>query len=328
VDGPGERPTRPVGSSPARRPSSIRRTTSINISANDDASLHIVGRARDLRTVENGACEVADAAEVDAVVETDLSLRALQLQPDVGDVDALRSEGLRKGFRKRVAARFAGSHTTALSLLLDDLPVGAVLLAGYARLRESARPGSLNPFVVDARASHRMADVCSGWRSGGTLLTSLAGGAGIPLQTCPDAPNLVDPDDADGWHAMDPLAPGTMRRVRRIDVVPNGAITVDSMFRDSYGEPDGREVVLHEYGVRASFDHTDGRVLALVADPHVLPYGECPAAALSVIALVGRAASDLSLAVAEDLSGIAGCTHLNDLLRSLASVPALATAVR
>jgi hypothetical protein len=117
-----------------------------------------------------------------------------------------------------------------------------------------------------------------------------------------------------------------MRRSRRIDVRPGATIRIDAMFRDSYGDPDGREVVLHEYRVDLAVDPATLEVLTVTAEPRVLPYDECPAAAASVNRLVGLGAGELRTEVGRRLAGIAGCTHLNDLLRSLACLPGLLTA--
>ena len=114
-----------------------------------------------------------------------------------------------------------------------------------------------------------------------------------------------------------------MRRRRRIDLsMDEQSWNVDAMFRDTYGEDDGVESVLHEYSVEATFE--DGIVATISAVPHVLPFPECPLAADNVGRLVGVRAEHLREVVRTDLSGIDGCTHLNDLLRALADVPDLA----
>jgi hypothetical protein len=46
-------------------------------------------------------------------------------------------------------------------------------------------------------------------------------------------------------------------------------------------------------------------------------------AVANVSRMVGIPLTDLRMAVLEQLKGIHGCTHLNDVLRSLAEVPAL-----
>ncbi|GAC1401902.1 MAG: hypothetical protein NVSMB60_17630 [Mycobacterium sp.] len=58
----------------------------------------------------------------------------------------------------------------------------------------------------------------------------------------------------------------------------------------------------------------------IAADPRVLPWPECPAAADGLGRLPGTRMEDLGGAVPR---GTGSCTHLNDLLRSLADVGSL-----
>jgi hypothetical protein len=55
----------------------------------------------------------------------------------------------------------------------------------------------------------------------------------------------------------------------------------------------------------------------------VLPWDECPGAAGSAARLVGQPVGALRRIVGDELRGTSTCTHLNDLLRSLADVPHL-----
>lgn len=55
--------------------------------------------------------------------------------------------------------------------------------------------------------------------------------------------------------------------------------------------------------------------------PRSLPYDECPLAVHNVTALAG---TPLRTTVLGRLRGPLGCTHLNDMLRTLADVPELA----
>jgi hypothetical protein len=95
------------------------------------------------------------------------------------------------------------------------------------------------------------------------------------------------------------------------------------MFRDGHQEADGTLSILHEYSLAANVDTASGRLLSVEADPRVLPAAECPSAAASASRLAGTALADLRQRVRQDLRGTGTCTHLNDLLRSLADVPAL-----
>ena len=151
----------------------------------------------------------------------------------------------------------------------------------------------------------------------------------MPVPECPVAPVLEDPTDPDGWHPMEALPPTSMRRRRRIDVVPQGDdfVHVDATFRDSFWEPSGEEVVLHEYLLAAEVDGA-GRILRIDAEPRVLPWPECPAAAASAAQLIGTIAEALPDTVKQDLRGISSCTHLNDLFRSLRDVHRLGATAR
>jgi hypothetical protein len=277
---------------------------------------------------------VREAAALEAQVDPRRLLARLQLVPDRPEATALVGSKVGSGFRAQVAAVLSGERGTPLGLLLDDLP-GATLISGYVRVRSEAQAGLPTGSTVPAAALDAMTDVCSGWRTGGRAMASVACGDGIPLQDCPPAPDLTRGEgstDLLGWHDIGPLAPRAMRRRRRIDVggsarCPSGndePIEVDAMFRDSYGEPDGTEVVLHEYGLQATLDPDGLVVRSIEAAPAVLPFGECPLAATHVEDLVGRAIGDFRAAVREQLTGIRSCTHLNDMLRVLADVAYLA----
>ena len=67
-----------------------------------------------------------------------------------------------------------------------------------------------------------------------------------------------------------------------------------------------------------------GIVHSVTPVPRVLPYDECPLAVRHVAALAGVPLRDLRAMVLQRLRGPLGCTHLNDMLRALAGVPALA----
>jgi Protein of unknown function (DUF2889) len=87
---------------------------------------------------------------------------------------------------------------------------------------------------------------------------------------------------------------------------------------------DGREIIVHEYGLNAAVEIASTRIVSVEAVPHVLPWQECPLAASSAGRLVGMSVQAVRREVPRELSGISSCTHLNDLLRSLADVERLA----
>jgi hypothetical protein len=288
--------------------------------------LFLIGRARDLLTTAHGP-EVVATAEVDARADATRALRELRTTPSFDGIDALLGVPVASGFRGRVEAA-APDHRdacTPLYLLLDDLPVAA-LVSGYAM----QRAGEIGRIPVASYTYNT--DQCSGWRAGGTLMLVLADKGAVPMTIGPPAPDLQPPDDDLAWHAHAELPPGGMRRRRRLDVFDRpdgpGALQVDAMFRDSYMGLDGIETIVHEYSFTGSVDPHTFEVVDAHARPRVLPCVECPDAAASATRLTGMPVAELRRRVRQELAGISTCTHLNDLLRSLTDIGALATVMR
>jgi hypothetical protein len=222
---------------------------------------------------------------------------------------------------------------TPLSLLLDDI-AGSTLIAGFAWSRwrdwkEMTAPapaaGSDQPEV----RRRTMIGICAGFRPGSKALG--ADGSSHPemRHNVAGVPPLADPDDPIGWHDLDPHPPVAMRRARRIDTWMQGdSIAVDAMFRDSCWQPDGVEVAVHEYRLDATVDRAGEHLTSVTAEPRVLPFAECPAAAPNVSRLAGAPLRGLRTEVLERLQSTDCCTHLNDALRSLAELPTLVAALR
>ena len=59
-----------------------------------------------------------------------------------------------------------------------------------------------------------------------------------------------------------------------------------------------------------------------------LPWQECPGAVASAARITGMTLQELHFRVRRELSGTSTCTHLNDLLRSVADVEALIARLR
>jgi hypothetical protein len=103
----------------------------------------------------------------------------------------------------------------------------------------------------------------------------------------------------------------------------SGTLAIDAMFRDSCWDPDGSEVVVHEYQIQGTADPDTGVLLSVAAVPRVLPYVECPLAAANAARMAGTELLSMRSAVLEQLRATDCCTHLNDGLRALAEVPVL-----
>ncbi len=142
------------------------------------------------------------------------------------------------------------------------------------------------------------------------------------------AGDISTPDDRWGWHELPERPAVSMRRHRRIDVLPDGdVLRVNVFFRDSCWDPDGSEMVIHEYTVDADVDAASGTLASVTATPSVLPFPECPWAAPHASQLVGLPVSTFRTGVQETLTELECCTHLNDMLRGLAEVHSLAARI-
>lgn len=329
-------PARPAGHTPALPAGALRRTSTIDISRPEgpDGPQLVDARARDVIGPASPTTRpwVLGTATLRAVLDPDTTLRSLTLSgtgmPELGvDLAGAASTlvGARvvSGFRRLAVSALPALPPSGLPLwtLLDDLPP-AMLVSNYARLRDGFQP----PWVRAGSAPK--ADICAGWRREGTLVQgSLRRGRQL-VTLGPPAPVLEQPEQPGAWHPVDPLPPIGARRRRRLDVLPGPVLRVDAMFRDTYAEPEGppRETVVHEYGVVATVDPDSLVVLDAAADPHVLPYVECPLAAASAGRVAGRRLGRLRDEIRAEFVGTTTCTHLNDLLRNLADVTGLLAA--
>ncbi|MGH3641643.1 MAG: DUF2889 domain-containing protein [Mycobacterium sp.] len=317
----------PTTGNPLRRRRSARRTTSIDMTR-DEGSLdpvYLNGRARDIWTDEDGEVSEFGAAGLSATIELVARVvRHVEVVPPVAAVAHLSGAPAMSGFR--AAADKAAPELRATRdlryTLLDDVPV-ATLISGHA-LSASGILGD-----VGKSGYLPVADQCAGFATGGLLMTSFE--AGDPaIVTGPEAPDLDHDDDPLAWHPVAQLPPQAMRRRRRIDVYDDGAgrFEIDAMFRDTYVRTDGVETIIHEYTLAATVDADTGVIVASDATPRVLPWQECPGAVASAARITGMTLGELHFRVRRELFGTSTCTHLNDLLRSVADAEALIARVR
>ncbi|MBJ7336453.1 DUF2889 domain-containing protein [Mycolicibacterium sp.] len=317
----------PTLSNPSRRPRSARRTTSIDMTR-DEGSLdpvYLRGSARDLWTAEDGTAMELETAQLSATIElVTRVVRHVEVEPPVAAVSHLSGAPAMSGFRA-AADKVAPELRAARDLrytLLDDVPV-ATLISGHA-LSASGALGK-----VGKSGYLPVADQCAGFATGGLLMTSFE--AGDPaIVTGPDAPDLDHDADSVAWHRLSPLPPQAMRRRRRIDVYEDRSehFGIDAMFRDTYVRSDGVETIIHEYTLAATVDAQSGLIVTSRATPRVLPWQECPGAVASAERITGMTLRELHFRVRQELFGTSTCTHLNDLLRSVADAEALIERVR
>ncbi len=323
--GPGSGPRNPRPETPPRVPGSMRRTSTTDIKFPDGIGGTVVVdiRGRDLRTDDSGDAAVVDELELRisfepwtaSIVDVDIvnapaALRALDGQPT-------------RGLSRRIAELLpedAARRSLCYSVLEDF--GGAQLVSGYAGLR--ARPIDLVPEHAELAIASQ-GDACVGWALDGAAIAHLRDSGQHAVPIGPAAPPLEN-NDAFAWHAYAPLPRGSVRRCRRTDVFPDpadsSALCAEHHLRDTYADVDG-EIVMHEYVVAATFDR-DRCVESVEVDVRVLPWRECPGAAVSAQRIVGMTLDDLAARVRAELKGPTTCTHLNSTLRTLADVHALA----
>ncbi len=317
-------PQDPVTATPPRRPGSVRRTTSIDQRRGEHgAPMEVEARGRDLVTRRDGTAVVRDAGGFVATVDPMGTLLAIESDPPEPRLAALVGAHVSRGFRARVDEavpehREAG---TVLHQLLDDMPM-ASLISSYGSSREQT------DFRLPPEAGERLTDLCAGWAAGATMLDVMGRTGVFPIPVGPPAPDLSSPDDPLAWHEQPPMERRSVRRRRRLDLLPGDPLEVDVHFRDSHLGADEPEDVLHEYLLTATVDPATSTVLTSQATARVLPWPECPGAVASAGRIAGQPLAALRALVASDFTGTSTCTHLNDVLRSLAGVAALIAATQ
>lgn len=353
-------PTNPQGTAPLRRPGSVRRTSSIDMTWPEGrlGPMQMFARARDLLTPADGSApRVLAQDEVEATLGWDRAIQKISSKPSRDDIQKLIGEkggGKLRGVLEQVLP--AEKHNaTPLYLLLDDIS-GASLIGGWAWSRwmtdwlGRGEPGDgvppANPVAVavaeQARAAlaaataaaaatgeasrpmpRNMENICTGFQSGSSALNT--DGTSSAQQSATKVGPLPNPDDALSWHDLPVFEGVWMRRARRIDVwLEDGIIHIESMFQDSASLPEGGRAAVHEYRLKGTGDLATGKLLSVEADPRILPYRECPLAAKNIHRMIGQDLDDFRTLVLEELRRQLGCTHLNDALRALAEAPALA----
>lgn len=285
------------------------------------------GHARDVLTPIDGGAPVVLAEDRYTILASPrreiLSVEVTPDRPEAQQLVGIRAGGESRAALTQIMAaeRIKGSP---LYLILDDF-AGASLVAGWVWSRWVDDWGALAEkagMTKTAGKGGNMEGVCSGFASGSSALLR-EGGRPLSDQNCAVVPPLVNADDPDGWHQLGVQAGVGMRRARRIDVWHEGdGLAIDAGFQDSGTSPDGSDrIAIHEYHVTAHA--IDGILKDLKVDARILPFRECPGAVAHAPRMLGAPLGELRAKVLETLPGTLGCTHLNDVLRSMAEVPQL-----
>lgn len=316
----------PAGPAPLRRPLSVRRTTSIDMTWPEGRghTMAFAGTGRDIFTGADGrSITLLRLDRMQAKIAADRTILAISTEPPrpaVSGLVGVKGGGyLRTALNETLPGELA--QGSPLYLLIDDLS-GTSLIAGWAWSRwvdNTPADAAMRQQHREMRA--RMENICTGFSTGSKALDEDTGSA--DNHKASPVPPLPNPDDPEGWHPLPPDSGVSMRRARRLDVWLDGDIHIDAGFQDSASAPQGGRIAVHEYSLRVCADPQTLRIKSLQATPHVLPYAECPGAVANIQRLCGKHLAELRTEVLETLPRQLGCTHLNDALRALAEVPAL-----
>lgn len=311
-----------AGAVPPRPENSLRRTTSIDVTWPDGfgGAMDMVARGRDLWTGEGRAHHIVDTASFNMRLSLEREILALSSEPEVPELAAMVGARAGGGSRKIVDAVGRDWVGRALFQLLDDF-AGASLVAGWAWSNWRETWGADDP-DKPAILSRDMTDICTGFAAGGSSLLP-NGQVNQQAQSRARTGELWNPDDPLGWHDMPVQSGVAYRRARWMDLLLDGDdLHFHAGFQDSATHPQGGRMAVHEYRFQGTMD-AQGKLAALNVQPYVLPYRECPAAAVKAQKMIGAPIHEFRSLVIEELRGTQGCTHLNDMLRSLADLKAL-----
>jgi hypothetical protein len=198
--------------------------------------------------------------------------------------------------------------------------------AGWYDWHPGAPAETVVPPGIRAALDRPVAGLCLSYVSGSEAITPDGKAndavADHPRGACPFS--AVDPL---AWHEFAETWGPDQWRLRRTDVwLEDGEIHVDAWFQDSSSSRNGdaERILFHEYAIRARFAADTPLLLAIAVDDRVLPFRTCRAAPMTAQVLVGKDAREFRALVPQILRGTNGCTHLNDMLRSLQDVAAMA----
>lgn len=314
---------------PALRPRSVRRTSSLQClwTPGEDRKFDIAGRARDVANRVGRGPSIIGEDSIDAVAGLDG--RLLTLGGSRREEALARFGGLRAGGELRKAmARDVGDEarsSTRLHRLLDDLAGATFMSMGAWYAWEGGLAGHAERVGAASITQRPVAGLCLSFVPGSPAMTGDGQGddenADHPLGPLP-----VGGDDPGGFHALVEVDGPNQWRLRRTDLWREGGeLVADVWFQDSSAVTgdSARRVIFHEYGLVARFNADTQTLTAIAVTPYVLPYTTCHAAPATADVLIGRNVREFSSLVLTRLKGEAGCTHLNDMLRSLQDVAGL-----
>lgn len=317
----------PLGPTPPRRPESLRRTSSLRSHSYESFTgpYLMSGHARDIYSGDNlEEPQVISEEMLKLGVSGTRQFNSIEASRSYQYLDKLIEVPLGGKLRKAMTQAIPNEveQSTLLHRLIDDtVGVSIVtnaafdawgLISGSEQTKEAAKQG------------FDKTGMCISFASGSPSLDE----NGQPivddiLRTSQQVP--LPNDDPYAWHHWQEVSGPNQMRLRRMDLWQEaGLLHVDVGFQDSAAFPDKEErLVFHEYRLQAAIEPINFVLESVDVMTGVLPFSECLKSPSTAKQLVGQSIVDFRRSVLAQLPGPAGCTHLNDILRSLQDVVAM-----
>ena len=295
-------------------------------------SLHLVGRARDLVTTRAGDAVVVDEAAMHAVVDIERRITAIEAtppRPGHRGRSSVRRAAPTSAARSTPRSRASAKRPHRCTCMLDDI-AGTSLIAGFVWTRhmDPEEFAALRQQAPSGFGQRKGKIICSGLRPGGSAQAAFAGETESVHAIRTAGPLVTDDDDA--RLARVPRAAGRehaasssrrhharRRRLRDRRVLPRQLL-------GARRHRDGAARVQRRGDRRRDRPHVaigEGHA-ARAAVPRV-PVGARARRRSSSVDRCRRFRTDVQTTLTE----LQACTHLNDMLRCLTEVPALAAAI-
>ena len=284
------------------------------------------GRARDLYSGDDTSePQVLSIESLSADISAARQVSSISASQNNAELEPLNSLPLGGLFRKAMAEtlRREVEQSTLLHRLLDDI-VGASFVTG----------ASFHAWgLVEPNDQQEMKPEKGGFDRTGTCLTFAPGSpvllpngqARVEGMNHPEVEAPMYNGDPNAWHQLEEVEGPNHMRTRRMDLwEEDGMLHVDAAFQDSAALPDRDErMVFHEYQLEAEIEPDTFILKSVKAETGALPFSSCLQAPATAQSMVGQPLLDFRRSVPTQLRGVAGCTHLNDVLRSLQDVTAM-----
>lgn len=322
----------PQGPPPSRRPQSLRRTSSVqsHTYGSFTGPYAMWGYGRDLFTGEDlSGPQVLSEDTLRLGVAEGHRISSISANRCDDVLDKLISLRLGGVLRKTMAEVIPQEveQSTILHRLLDDT-VGASIVtnAAFDAWGLIERDDQIKMF---AESGFDNTGLCISYSPGSNALTPSGQANVVDIERIAVEVPLYG-GDPQAWHQWEKPEGPNQLRMRRMDLwEEEGLLHVDVGFQDSAAFQDKEErLVFHEYRLKAVIEPGTFILQSVDVENGVLPFNECLQAPATAQNMVGQSLLNFRRSVPAQLPGVAGCTHLNDVLRSLQDVVAMSDLLR